>query len=276
MVRPFLSGDGMTEQKSLSLEQVRTRIDAVDAEILRLIDERSALADQVRAAKQAAGDGDKFALRPARESQVIRRLLAMPRIAATPAIVVRIWRELMGDNLNRQGAFHLGVWGGRGGAARITELARQRFGQSVYMQTLEKPEQILATAKTHGGVGVGLLTHDSAWWARLLVEPKLHVFAVLPCLAAWGPPEALAVAEVEMEPSGPDDQTLWVTDSPKKSWEIETELSINGVAAQMIAEASGLKLFTLAGFYQKNDERLARAPGRLSGVIGAAPAPFDL
>ena len=41
-------------------------------------------------------------------------------------------------------------------------------------------------------------------------------------------------------------------------------------------QSGGLKLFSLAGFYQKDDERLARAPGRLSGVIGAAPEPFDV
>jgi hypothetical protein len=32
----------------------------------------------------------------------------------------------------------------------------------------------------------------------------------------------------------------------------------------------------LMGYYMPQDERLARAPGRLSGVIGAAPAPLDV
>ena len=49
-----------------------------------------------------------------------------------------------------------------------------------------------------------------------------------------------------------------------------------GVAATLLADSGGLKLFSLAGFYQADDERLARAPGRLSGVIGAAPEPFDV
>ena len=49
-----------------------------------------------------------------------------------------------------------------------------------------------------------------------------------------------------------------------------------GVAGDLIAEVGGLKLFALIGFYQAGDERLARAPGRLSGVIGAASAPLDV
>ena len=43
-----------------------------------------------------------------------------------------------------------------------------------------------------------------------------------------------------------------------------------------MAEAGGLKLFLLSGFYQAGDTRLARAPGKLSGVIGAAPQPLDV
>jgi chorismate mutase len=266
----------MPDPKTPSLDQVRARIDAVDAELLRLIDERAALAEAVQKAKRDAGQGDRFGLRPARETQVLHRLLAMTRKAADAGLVVRLWREIMGHNLNRQGAFHVAAWGGRTGAARITELARQRFGQSVYLRMVDKPEMLLSQAKNPGGVGVGLLTNDSAWWARLLVEPKLTAFAVLPCLATWGAPEALAVAEVEMEPSGTADETLWVTDSSKQPWEIEIDLSRDGVAARLLTEANGLKLFSLAGFYMKTDERLARAPGRLTGVIGAAPAPFDL
>ena len=57
---------------------------------------------------------------------------------------------------------------------------------------------------------------------------------------------------------------------------VEEALSRDGVAADLAAEAGGLKLFVLAGFYQGDDERLARAPGRLTGVIGAAPAPLDV
>ncbi len=266
----------MTEPKTPSLAEVRARIDAIDEQLLKLIDERAGLADDVARAKRAAGTGDQFALRPAREAQVIRRLLALERKAADPSLIVRIWSELIGDSLNRQGSFHVAAWGDRRHAGRVTELARQRFGTAVYLYSVDRPEQVIAAAKSPGGVGVGMLSPDSAWWGRLLAEPKLNAFAVLPSLSSWGPPEALAVAEVAMEPSGAGDETLWVTDSAKKSWEIEIDLSRDGVAAKVIAEAGGLKLFALSGFYMKNDERLARAPGRLTGVIGASPAPFDL
>jgi hypothetical protein len=86
---------------------------------------------------------------------------------------------------------------------------------------------------------------------------------------------ALAVAEVEVEPTG-DDRTFWVTDAAQPGSAIEEALSRDGVAATLLVSTGGLKLFVLSGFYRADDPRLARAPGSLSGVIGAAPAPLDV
>lgn len=257
-----------------SLDEVRARIDQIDAELLKLVDERAGLASAVAAAKKAAGDGDKFGLRPGRETHLLKKLLARPRGSASPTLVVRIWRELIGASLAAQGPFHIEVWGGKD-PARTVELARARFGASPPLRMLARPEEALAAAKTQGGVAVLPLTSDSAWWARLLAEPKLRVFAALPCLAAWGPLTALAVGDVEVEPTG-DDRTYWVTDAPQSGPAIEEALSRDGVAATLLVAAGGLKLFMLSGFYQAHDARLARAPGKLSGVIGAAPAPLDV
>jgi chorismate mutase len=257
-----------------SLDAIRARIDEIDAALLALIDERAALAKQVAAAKAAAGDADKFGLRPGREAQVLRRLLDRPRAAATPKLVVRVWRELIGDSLSRQGPFHLAVWGGKD-AARTVELARTGFGDAPPLRMVAKPEDALAAAKTPGGVAIAPLGPDTAWWGRLLAEPSLKVFSALPSLAVWGPMTALAVAQVEVEPTGAD-VTFWVTDAAGPARAIEEALGRDGVAAELVSEAGGLKLFALAGFYQAHDERLARGPGKLSGIIGAAPAPFDV
>lgn len=257
-----------------SLEEVRARIDAIDAELLRLVDERAALARVVAEAKAAAGEAGRFGLRPAREAEILRRLIAAHRDAATPALVVRIWRELIGDSLSRQGPFHLAVWGGKD-PGRVVEVARFRFGAAPQLVQVARPEDALAAARTPGGVAAMALARDSAWWGRLLAEPRLKVFAALPCLAAWGPLAALAVADVPVEPTG-GDVTFWVTDAPETHIAIEEALARDGAAATLLAEAGGLKLFKLAGFYQPEDARLARAPGRLSGVIGAAPSPLDV
>ena len=259
-----------------SLDAVRARIDAVDDALLRLLDERAGLAGEVAKAKRAVANGAPmpFGLRPARETQVIRRLLARPHPGASTALVVRLWRELMAESLAAQGPFSITAFGGRD-PARMAELARLRFGAAPPLSMVDKPEAAIAAARTLGGVGILPLDGGTAPWARLLAEPGLRCFAVLPCLAAWGPPMALAVAAVEVEPSGAD-QTLWVTDAVDKPAAIIDHLSSNGLAAELLGEGGGLKLFTLAGYVQPHDARLSGAPGQLSGVIGAAPTPFDL
>jgi chorismate mutase len=257
-----------------SLEAIRARLDLIDSELLQLVDERASLARQVAAAKAAAGDGGKFGLRPGRETAILKKLLATPRKAAGDAFVVRLWREIIGDNLAQQGPFHLAVWGGKD-PARTAEFARFRFGGAPPLTHVARPEDALAAARTLGGVAVLALTPDNAWWGRLLAEPKLKVFNALPCLSAWGPLTALAVAQIDIEPTG-SDNTYWVTDAAGAPAGIEEALSRDGVAATFLIGTGGLKLFSLAGYYQPTDERLARAPGKLSGVIGAAPEPLDV
>jgi hypothetical protein len=180
----------------------------------------------------------------------------------------------MADSLAQQGPFHLAVWGGLN-PARTVELARLRFGAAPPLACVSRPEAALAEAKTPGGVAVLALASDTPWWGRLLAEPALTVFASLPCLLSLGPQAALAVAEAPLEPTG-GDETYWVTDAREPAAQVETALGRDGVAARMIADAGGLKLFALAGFHQRDDARLARGPGRLTGVIGASPTPFDL
>ncbi|KDP93551.1 hypothetical protein ER13_17975, partial [Brevundimonas sp. EAKA] len=68
-----------------------------------------------------------------------------------------------------------------------------------------------------------------------------------------------------------DDRSFWVTDSGLSDARIVEALGEAGLAAEPLAAAGGLKLFLLAGYVQAEDGRLSAAPGRLTGVIGAAP-----
>ncbi len=264
---------GDTPPETLSLDAVRTRLDAIDDQMLRLVAERAGLASSVAEAKRAAGEVS-FGLRPAREAQVLRRLLAAKDPQVSPDMVIGLWRQIMADSLSRQGPFHISLWGGKT-LARTLELARIRFGAAVAIRGAARPEDAIAAAKTLGGVGVLSLAGDAPWWAKLLAEPKLNVFAALPCLRRWGPPAALAIAEVQVEPSG-QDETFWVTDAPQQPAVLIDHLGTIGLAAELVADVGGARLFSLAGYIQREDARLALAPGRLKGVIGAASLPFDV
>ncbi len=259
--------------ETLSLDDVRQRIDAIDDQVLSLIAERAGLASSVAKAKRARGELS-FGLRPAREAQILRRLLLAKDPSVSTEVVIGLWRQIMADSLARQGAFHISLWGGNN-LVRTVELARIRFGAGVAIRGAARPDDAISAAKTLGGVGVLALASTTPWWGKLLAEPKLNVFASLPCLRRWGPHTALAVAQVEVEPSGRD-ETFWVTDAPQQAPVLIEHLGTIGFAAELLADAGGLKLFVLAGYVQRDDERLKLAPGKLKGVIGAASAPFDV
>ena len=215
-------------------------------------------------------EGEDAVFDPATSARRLRALLVdHPNLA--PGALVRLAREAEGLRLDRSGALRLALWGGA--APGVTwAAARERFGAAPRRARVDKPEQAIAAARASQVVGV--LALEGAWWLRLLAEPDVRVFAALP-ETGHGVPAALAVAAVETAPTG-DDRTLWATDAPGRASPVEAQLGELGFVADLWAEAGGLKLFALAGYVQAHDERLARAPGRLQGVIGAAPAGFPL
>ncbi|OYW92512.1 MAG: hypothetical protein B7Z13_09700 [Caulobacterales bacterium 32-67-6] len=113
------------------------------------------------------------------------------------------------------------------------------------------------------------LTSGRPWWGRLLARPELRIVAALPD-DGRARPQAFLVSKEISGPTG-GDRTFWVTDSGWSDAKIVEALGEAGLVADPLAAAGGLKLFVLAGYVQAEDGRLDNAPGRLTGVIGAAP-----
>jgi hypothetical protein len=203
------------------------------------------------------------------EAQRLRRLLAQPS-AVPKGLLLQAWRTL---NAGRDGVARVSVWGGRDPVA-AADVTRRRFGFAAALQPAATPEEALACARAPGVVAVLALDERTPWWARLLAEPRLRVFGLLPESPADSPCAALAVGEIAVEPTG-GDETLWVTDAAGSAETIEDGLGQAGFSGRLIVTAGGLKLFALAGYVQREDRRLLAAPGRLSGVIGASPVPYD-
>lgn len=192
---------------------------------------------------------------PEVEAIALRRALA----GLTPAEAAAA-RCVLG-RLDSASGTALTVWGP---ASQV--LASDRFGLTVRMAPT--PEAALAAARK-GGRALIDLTAASAWWGRLLAEPRLRVVGALPD-HGHGLPRALLVQPAEPGPTG-DDRTFWATDSALADARIVSRLGEAGLAAEPLIAAGGLKLFVLAGYVQADDARLNGAPGELSGVIGAAP-----
>src|ERR1700728_3591680 len=94
------------ENPAPSLDEMRRSIDAVDDRIHDLILERAALVESIAALKQSSGQP---VLRPGREAEILRRLLARHRGDFPRPSLVRLWRELLGGMVAMQGRFVVAV-----------------------------------------------------------------------------------------------------------------------------------------------------------------------
>ncbi|BBF80925.1 chorismate mutase [Asticcacaulis excentricus] len=273
-----LNARAQTPPSPLSLTELRLRIDAIDAELLRLVDERSALARDIAAAKvREGGDANACLLRPDREAMLLRKLTGKPRVAASDAAVVAIWRELISESLRiqgeDQGGLHLDFWAGDS-SAQLVKWSRERFGAAPSEAGLAEPVQVIAAARDPRHIGIlSLDPRAGAWWARLLAEPQVRVICALPERTPERP-KGFAIAALKPEPTG-DDVSYWVTDSRLSEAVLTELLGQRGLAAEWLGSTGGMKLFGLSGFVQEDDSRLdpkaEKALGSLSGVIGTSP-----
>jgi chorismate mutase/prephenate dehydratase len=127
---------------NLSLESIRERIDAIDAELHTLINERARLAQQVGISKHAAGHTVDF-YRPEREAQVLRLALDRNRRDRGPLRdeeILRLFREIMSACLAQQEPLKIGYLGPEGTFTQQAVL--KHFGHSVRALALTSIEEV--------------------------------------------------------------------------------------------------------------------------------------
>src|SRR5258708_14397607 len=89
------------------LEQLRRRIDEIDDRLQDLLAERINIVSRVAAHKR---DSDGLAAhQPAREAEIIRRLISRNHSSFPPATLVRMWRDLLPATPRLQAPFPIPV-----------------------------------------------------------------------------------------------------------------------------------------------------------------------
>lgn len=110
------------------LSHIRERIDALDEELLRLISERAALAQEVAGIKTA--NGDRGFYRPEREAAVLRRIKEHNPGPLDGEEVARLFREIMSACLALEQPLTMAFLGPEGTFTQAAAL--KHFGHSVH------------------------------------------------------------------------------------------------------------------------------------------------
>ena len=114
------------------LDKIRADIDAVDEQIQSLLNQRAALAAQVREVKgQLEGSGAYY--RPDREAQVLRKVIERnahnQSATLTDAVMLRVFREIMSACLAQQEPMRIAYLGPEGTFTQ--QAVYKQFGHSV-------------------------------------------------------------------------------------------------------------------------------------------------
>jgi len=128
--------------KKPALEQIRARIDRIDADLHALINQRAQLARQVGISKHASGHTVDF-YRPEREAQVLRMAVARNRQERGPLRdeeVARLFREIMSACLAQQEPLKVAFLGPEGTFTQQAVL--KHFGHSVRALPLTSIEEV--------------------------------------------------------------------------------------------------------------------------------------
>ncbi len=112
-----------------SLDQIRQRIDALDAEIQKLINERARCAQAVAEVKLREGSEAVEFYRPEREAQVLRRVIERNEGPLADEEMARLFREIMSACLALEQPMKVAYFGPAGSYTHAAAL--KHFGHSV-------------------------------------------------------------------------------------------------------------------------------------------------
>ena len=191
------------------LQALRREIDVIDDSIHDLIMERTHVVERVRKAKR----GDKIKIRPAREAEILYRLMARHKGPFPKQELTRIWREMIIATLRFEGPFSVAVADPEDEAG-YWDLARDQYGSFTPMTRHISSRGVVEAVRNQDAT-VGVLPmprpdDEQHWWPLMVSEAAdtPRVIARLPFIprgnGQGADPKALVICNVGQEETGRD------------------------------------------------------------------------
>ena len=173
-------------------QELRKEIDAIDEQVHRLLMQRGDIIDRLIQVKQTQEVGSAF--RPAREADMMRRLVQRHRGILPLDTVESIWRVIISTFTYVQAPFSVHADLSVGEPA-MRDSARFHFGFTVpYVAHFSAQAAVEAVAKSKGDLALVSATSSRApWWIALEADGAPKIIARLPFLERADHPAALPV-----------------------------------------------------------------------------------
>jgi chorismate mutase len=180
------------EPKAPSLAELRQEIDRIDESMHRLLIERSEIIERLISVKKSSETGSAF--RPAREAEMMRRLVERHKGLLPLDTVEGIWRVIIATFTYVQAPFsvHADL---SAGDALMRDSARFHFGFTVpFVPHMGAAGVVQAVSESKGDLGlVPAVAGASAWWSALEFDSAPKIIARLPFVERADHPAALPV-----------------------------------------------------------------------------------
>src|SRR5256885_1632538 len=175
-----------------TLADLRREIDRIDESMHRLLMERGDIIDRLIATKKTAESGSAF--RPAREADMMRRLVERHRGILPLDTAESIWRVIIATFTYVQAPFSVHADLSAGEAA-MRDTARFHFGFTVpFVTHMGASGVVAAVAASPGDIGlVPAAGGSSAWWTALEGGDAPKIIARLPFVERADHPASLPV-----------------------------------------------------------------------------------
>lgn len=180
-----------------TLPEARAAIDAIDAEIQRLVADRARVAEEVREIKAASGaTGDHY--RPAREAEVLKRAMERNRQLKSPLsdeTMAKLMREIMSACLALESPLAVAYLGPEG---TYTQAAvYKHFGQQVAARAVTAIDEIFRDVES-GAASYGVVPIENS--TEGVVNSTLDLLANTPlsiCGEVWLPVHHQLLSKLE-------------------------------------------------------------------------------
>jgi chorismate mutase / prephenate dehydratase len=242
------------------LEQVRRRIDKVDEQIQRLINERARLAQQVGVSKTGGGRTVDF-YRPEREAQVLRMARERNRGPLRDEEVLRLFREIMSACPAQQEPLKVAFLGPEGTFTQSALLIH--FGHSVRALPLSSIDEVFHEVEA-GSADFGVVPIENSTEGtvnhtldRFLTSPlkicgevelriRHHLMGTMGALArvlrVCSHPQSLAQCRQWLDEHLPGIEQVAVSSNAEGARRARDEQGSAAIAGETAAEVYGLKV----------------------------------
>ena len=183
-----------SQSETPSLPELRREIDRIDQAMHGLLMERGEIIDRLIAAKQTQETGSAF--RPAREAEMMRRLVERHRGILPLDTVESIWRVIISTFTYVQAPFSIHADLSAGDAA-MRDSARFHFGFTVpFIPHMGAASVVAAVSESKGDLGLvpaSIMAGVGAWWSALEFASAPKIIARLPFVDRADHPAAMPV-----------------------------------------------------------------------------------